>query len=58
MQIKMVDLAGTENRRKKTKKRTQVTPTLPEGEHPAIAVSLKSPCGAMPLGRLPATSRT
>ena len=32
--------------------------TQPEREHPAIEVSPKSPCGAIPSEDVPATSRT
>ena len=46
-------MAGTENR-KGIQKKTKNTPhPQPEREHPAIKVSPKTPCGAIPLGRRP-----
>ena len=50
--IKMADPAGTETV-EEAKNRREHTPTQPEREHPAIQVSPKSPCGAIPLGRRP-----
>ena len=56
-QFKIVDLAGTENR-KGIQKEPKTPHLLPDREHPAIEVSPKSPCGAFPLEDVPANSRT
>ena len=45
---------GRPGRYRKSKRNTKKKPTKhpqPEREHPAIEVSPKSPCGAIPLGR-------
>ena len=52
----MADPAGTETVQE-VKKRKKDTTTQPEGEHPAIEVSPKSPCGAISLGRRPSYQR-
>ena len=52
----MAHPAGTETV-EEAQKRTKNTPTQAEGEHPAIEVSPKTPCGAISLGRRPSYQR-